>query len=138
MAVRVKSNNKWHLRHTEKVTSKIIMHGLEDLMDEIEENIKQKAPGSIGQHTSVTVGLRKVIVTNDHEAAQFVEFGTPSHWIEPTDPGGVLHWIAEDGTDAWSKGHWHPGTDPNPFFRNAIDDALDNIPEHFKDAIRSK
>jgi len=137
MAVRVKSNNKWHLRHTEKVTSKIIMHGLEDLMDEIEENIKQKAPGSIGQHTSVTVGLRKVIVTNDHEAAQFVEFGTPAHKIEAS-PGGVLRWFDDAGNPIFAKSVNHPGTDPNPFFRNAIDDALDNIPEHFKDAIRSK
>ena len=138
MAVTAVASNKWDLRGVEKITSQIIMSGLEDFMDDVESKIKANAPRSIGKHTKVRARLGSVQVINDHEAAAFVEFGTPSHWIEPTDPGGVLHWIAEDGTDAWSKGHWHPGTDPNPFMRNAIDDAIVNVKDSFRTTSRRR
>ena len=137
MAVTAVASNKWDLRGVEKITSQIIMSGLEDFMDDVESKIKANAPGSIGKHTKVRARLGSVQVINDHEAAAFVEFGTPAHKIEAS-PGGVLRWFDDAGNPIFAKSVNHPGTDPNPFFRNAIDDALDNIPEHFKDAIRSK
>ena len=137
MAVTAVASNKWDLRGVEKITSQIIMSGLEDFMDDVESKIKANAPGSIGKHTKVRARLGSVQVINDHEAAAFVEFGTPAHKIEAS-PGGVLRWFDDAGEPIFAKSVNHPGTDPNPFMRNAIDDAIVNVKDSFRTTSRRR
>jgi len=59
------------------------------------------------------------------EYAFFVEFGTAPHEIRPVN-AKALHWKS-GGKDFFAKVVHHPGTDPNPFIRVAINTKLRDI-----------
>jgi hypothetical protein len=66
-------------------------------------------------------------VINIHMAdyAFYVEFGTMPHEITPTT-AKALHWKS-GGKDIFATHVWHPGTDPQPFIRTAINTKLRDI-----------
>ena len=71
---------------------------------------------------SITVtsdGMTLTITMVDY--AFFVEFGTPPHVIKPKDKK-ALHWGGKNGPVV--KQVNHPGTRPNPFIRNTINNKI--------------
>ena len=66
-----------------------------------------------------------VLVVWMNETGKWVEFGTPPHVITPKDKK-ALKFKGEDG-DIIVKKVRHPGTRPNPFIRNTIQNKLRNI-----------
>ena len=56
---------------------------------------------------------------------KFVEFGTPPHIIEPDSKKALKFKI--EGKELIRKKVKHPGTRPNPFIRNTIQNKLKNI-----------
>lgn len=58
--------------------------------------------------------------------AAMVEFGTSSHTIEASG-GGALHFTV-DGTEVFAQSVDHPGTDPNPFLRDAAASVERELP----------
>lgn len=57
------------------------------------------------------------------EYAAYVEFGAAPHLIAPDD-AEALHWESSEGGDAFAAKVMHPGTEPRPFLRPAVDEAL--------------
>lgn len=74
-------------------------------------SIKVRAEGNIITITMLDYGM-------------FVEFGTPPHIIKPKDKK-ALHWGGKDGPIV--KQVKHPGTRPNPFIRNTIQNKIGKI-----------
>ncbi len=59
---------------------------------------------------------------------KFVEFGTPPHIITPKEKEALKFKIRrEKGKIVFAKVVKHPGTRPNPFIRNTIQNKLRNI-----------
>ena len=59
---------------------------------------------------------------------KFVEFGTPPHIIKPTEKKALKFKVKkESGKIVFAKKVRHPGTRPNPFIRNTIQNKLRNI-----------
>lgn len=75
-----------------------------------------------------------------NETGKYVEFGTPPHVIK-AKPGKMLHWHKTKGRTQHNHPHSkemakdavfakevkHPGSRPNPFIRNAIQNKLRQI-----------
>lgn len=61
------------------------------------------------------------------EYAKFVEFGTPPHIIKPKDKKALKFKVKRGGKNIFAKKVKHPGTRPNPFIRNTIQNKLQNI-----------
>ncbi len=59
--------------------------------------------------------------------AKFVEFGTPPHLIKPKDKEALKFKVGKGGKPIFSKVVKHPGTRPNPFIRNTIQNKLRKI-----------
>ena len=55
----------------------------------------------------------------------FVEFGTSPHIIRPVK-AQALHWVT-DGEDVFAMSANHPGTVAQPFFRPAMNMAMDRL-----------
>jgi hypothetical protein len=60
------------------------------------------------------------------EYAFFIEFGTRPHIIRAVN-AKALHWKNSSGGDVFAKVVHHPGTEPYPFIRNAINTKLRDI-----------
>ncbi len=60
------------------------------------------------------------------EYAFCVEFGTAPHIIRAVN-AKALHWKTSAGTDVFAKVVHHPGTEPFPFIRMAINTKLRDI-----------
>jgi len=58
--------------------------------------------------------------------ASFVEYGTSAHVIKPVK-AKALHFKSKEGKDVYAKWVWHPGTNPQPYFRPAYWMARENI-----------
>lgn len=56
---------------------------------------------------------------------KFVEFGTPPHTIEPKEKKALRFEVG--GDELIRKKVKHPGTRPNPFIRNTIQNKLKQI-----------
>ncbi len=56
---------------------------------------------------------------------KFVEFGTPPHVIKPTEKKALK--FKSGGKVIFAKQVKHPGSRPNPFVRNAINNKLRGI-----------
>ena len=65
-------------------------------------------------------GLRIIMV----DYGRFVEFGTPPHTIKPKGKK-ALHWGGKEGPIV--KEVKHPGTRPNPFVRNTLQNKFGKI-----------
>ena len=122
--------NRWNLKQTERLTAKIMMHGLEKFAEIVKKEVDKNAPGSIKGKTKVIFGLRRIQIVNDHKAAAFVEFGTPPHIITPKT-AKVLRWMS-DGKVFFATLVHHPGTDPNPFMRRGVSRAVRKVTQAFK------
>jgi HK97 gp10 family phage protein len=57
-----------------------------------------------------------------------VEFGTKPHVIKPVR-AKALHWEKPKGVHHFSKKVNHPGTNAQPFFRPALNNAMNNLKE---------
>ncbi len=57
----------------------------------------------------------------------YVEFGTPPHLIKPKNKKALKFKKGKKGKAIFAKEVKHPGTRPNPFIRNAIQNKLQNI-----------
>ena len=60
------------------------------------------------------------------EYAFYLEFGTKPHVIKPKNAKS-LHWQNNLKQDVFAKVVHHPGTEPQPFIRNAINTKLKEI-----------
>ncbi len=58
---------------------------------------------------------------------KFVEFGTPPHLIKPKDKEALKFKVGKGGKPIFAKVVKHPGTRPNPFIRNTIQNKLRQI-----------
>lgn len=123
--------NRWNLERAKKQTTEIMMFGLEEFAELVKEEVDKRAPGSIKGQTKVISGLRKIKIVNDHEAAAFVEFGTPAHIITPKT-AKVLRWVEKaSGKVRYAKRVQHPGTAPNPFMRTGVGRAVRKVKKAF-------
>lgn len=66
-------------------------------------------------------GEPEMWVGSESEYAVFHHDGTDPHVIEPIRPGGVLSFVWA-GERVFFKKVNHPGTKPNPFLKDALDD----------------
>ena len=67
----------------------------------------------------------KGIVITIVDYAMFVEFGTPPHLIKPKNKKSLK--FKGDAGDVFAKEVKHPGTRPNPFIRNTINNKMQQI-----------
>ena len=58
---------------------------------------------------------------------KFIEFGTPPHLITPKDKQALKFKGGKKGEFVFSKKVKHPGSRPNPFIRNTIQNKLRQI-----------
>lgn len=65
----------------------------------------------------------RVQVGTPVEYAPHIEYGTGPHIIEPKD-AEALHWKNEENEDVYAKRVRHPGTNPQPFLRPALDEVF--------------
>ena len=80
--------------------------------------------GNLRQTISYHVKGNTINITMP-EYAFYVEFGTVPHIIKAKNAGS-LHW-KEGGKDHFAMVVHHPGTDPQPFIRTAINSKLRDI-----------
>ncbi len=78
----------------------------------------------------------KVTVGSTHKSGEpvpiWVELGTAPHVITPKSKS-VLRWISkETGGPVFAKQVFHPGTEPNPYFRRGIAAARRRAKEAFR------
>ncbi len=112
-------------------------------MNEIEERLEKALPRIVIRFQNELVlaspvdtgRLRnsiKVIVYEEGliifmvDYGKFVEFGTPPHIIKPKDKE-ALKFKVKGGKPIFAKVVKHPGTRPNPFIRNTIQNKLRQI-----------
>ena len=125
------NKSKWFLKQTTDQLKDVTFNKLEKFGDILKEEINDGAPGRIKAVVRVSRIRQNVTVGATHPVENvpvFVEFGTPPHWIEPVN-AEALHWVTDSGEDAFSKGHMHPGTAPNPFMRRGIARATFRVQE---------
>lgn len=98
--------------------------------------IVQEAKMNITENGNVDTGrLRASLsaeVTDDFNVkvgtnvfyAPYIEYGTEPHEITPNEKA-ALRWEDEEG-EHFAKRVQHPGTEPHPFLRPALDKVLNN------------
>ncbi len=130
--------NKWFLTEASREMTKLSFKGLERFAKILKEEIAAGAPGSLkdGVVTRVNRVALKVTVASTHKSGlpvpAYVEFGTPAHPLTPKT-AKVLSWIdPATGERAFSMGHMHPGTAPNPYFRRGVTRATQKVKRAFK------
>lgn len=74
-----------------------------------------------------------VFVTRDAPYGKYVHEGTKPHAIYPRKKR-ALRW-ATGGGFVFAKGVMHPGTEPDPFLKDALESERDNVVALFKTAI---
>ena len=120
----------------------MLSRAMPDIARRLQNELILAAPVSGGRLIpSITViPTEKGVVITMAEHGMFVEFGTPPHVIKAKD-GKVLHWHKTKGRTQHSHPHSkamaedavfakevkHPGSRPNPFIRNTIQNKLRNI-----------
>lgn len=109
-------------KQKKKLQEKLLKTGLK-----IEKEAKIRCPVDTGRlrasiNTKMVDDFTVRIGTNV-EYAQAVEYGTAAHEIKAKD-AEALHWKDEDGEDVFATRVQHPGTEPRPFLRPAVDEVL--------------
>ncbi len=74
-----------------------------------------------------------VWIGSSYPIMTFIELGTIKHWIEPV-VAKALKWVS-GGRRFFSKGHWHPGTQPNPVLMRALLESRVGVEEIFSKPI---
>lgn len=75
--------------------------------------IKTRYPGQLRGIVSVG-GSGPLVASAPHW--RYVEYGTAPHWINSTGP-----WpLRDEYGNVFGRRVWHPGTQANPFMRNAL------------------
>lgn len=128
------------LEELESVMEEKIVDAMEEAVLLVEASAKENAPVDSGRLRSriasevVRIGSDTVkgLIGTDVEYAPFVEFGTASHTI--TADSGYLHFTV-DGEEVFAKSVQHPGTEPQPFLRPAIEQHRADIRQIFADAV---
>ena len=96
------------------------------IANRIESELVIACPVDTGRlHWSIKVraeGNSLIVTMLDY--GYYVEFGTPPHIIKPKDKK-ALHWGGKDGPIV--KEVKHPGTRPNPFIRNTLNNKIGKI-----------
>lgn len=117
------NKNKWFLRETADQLKGITAKGLNRFAEALKDEIQKQAPGRIKIEVRKRAVAQKITVAATHpegnEIPGYVEFGTPPHVITPKTKQ-VLRWVGEGGDEHFAKRVFHPGTDPNPFFRRGL------------------
>ena len=99
---------------------KVFDLALKNAAKDMEQNIKGdfehetswwKTPPTFDSKMSVRSGEAKVTVYTENEVFKFLDEGTKAHFIRPVR-AKVLHWVAPDGENAFSKGHMVSGIKP--------------------------
>jgi len=113
------------------MSGELTRQGREKIAEELEKKAikvvreaKNQAPVNTGRlRSSITyemidssTGLPKAVIGTNVKYAPFIEFGTEAHTITP-DTAEALFW---EGADHPVKKVDHPGTDPQPFLRKAL------------------
>jgi hypothetical protein len=124
--------NKWYLRETTDLLKDISVKKLDKFGDILQEECQEGAPGRIKVVKRVNRIRQQVTVAATHPENNlvpfWVEYGTAPHEITPVT-AQVLHFIAKDGTEVFTKHVNHPGTSPNPFMRRGISRAVFRVQE---------
>lgn len=128
-------------------TEDVITQILHSMGDEIADRAKTKVPkktGELAASIAVYKGPMYVNVKAEAPHAAFVEFGTWSHstinprsgtyTIRPKKPGGVLRFTAKDGTVVYTRKVEHPGIEPQPYMKPAVDEVLEEYGEQVGNA----
>jgi len=71
----------------------------------------------------------RIAVIAEAPYSGFVEFGTRPHEIRPRHKKVLRFEI--NGKIVFATRVYHPGTSPKPFFRPALEDAVEKLPEIF-------
>lgn len=113
-------------------------------MNEVEEALKKALPdiarrmqneltliapvdtGRLKNSIKVKVGGEGIVIWMV-EYGKYIEFGTPPHIIKPKDKQALKFKVKRGGKNIFAKEVKHPGTRPNPFIRNTIQNKLQNI-----------
>ena len=88
-----------------------------------ERDLQATTPTRTGQmrdRTTVRAEGRTVTATVDTEYAHIVAYGAAPHVIEAR-PGGMLAFPNQAGEIIYRRSVNHPGTQPNPWWANSID-----------------
>lgn len=117
-----------------------LLEAMETAVLLIESSAKQLAPVDTGRLRS-SIASEVVRIADDvlegHvgtnvDYAEEVEFGTSAHTI--TADSGVLAWETE-GETHFARSVQHPGTEPQPFLRPAVEQHRGDIRQLFVDAV---
>lgn len=94
------------------------------------KNIDSRTPYKTGQlvrgNSFEVMGNDAVAFSNDIYYAPYVHNGTPPHVIRPKNAGGVLVFEV-NGQTIFTTLVNHPGTKPQPFITQGIDDSIPMI-----------
>lgn len=133
-------------RDVEASTEQTLDEGADDLRERIEDNAPRSPEGAYRDDEyrrlsdSVEVhqaGPLEYHVVVDHEASRHVEYGTSPHYIRARGtPNEYLHFKIGN---RWVKVREvrHPGTDPQPYVRPAVEELRPIIRDRIIEDIRN-
>lgn len=119
--------------------------GVRETALDVERTAKRRAPvetGDLrGDIQAIRIGTKKFSVGTIKEYGPDVEYGTKPHPITP-DTADALHFYWEkEGVYVTTQLVNHPGTEPQPFLRPAINihrsDLVENIREEIRKVVAS-
>ncbi|MEM0010793.1 MAG: HK97 gp10 family phage protein [Candidatus Bathyarchaeia archaeon] len=124
----------------ENIDRRLIQPLIERLADRAEQLMRGKAPvrtGTLRASITKRVGDKEAEVGPTVPYAVYVEFGARPHEIQPVHARALRFEAA--GRVVFAMRVQHPGTRPQPFIRETVDQVLTEIPgiyeQLFKEAV---